>query len=580
MGGYAKLQPISSGNPASIPMKIPYGLSNFKKVITEGYTYVDKTDYIAELEASGSHLILLRPRRFGKSLLLSALEYYYDVGYKADFEAIFSKLYIGKNPTPLKSSYQVLFMEFSGIATEQGFERLYQDFDRKISIALQAFLGRYGYRQDQIEAVDSEPSPQAKMEQFFKIIAGQKILLLIDEYDHFANAILSQDLTLFQNVVGKGGFVRSFYETIKTATQRGTVDRLFITGVTPLMLDSMTSGFNIGENISLHKGFNAAVGFTKAEVAHLLQPLVKTCQLDSQALLDAMTQWYNGYRFHAQAPETIYNANMVLYFLKNFDTENCAYPKKMLDENIASDYGKILGMFSIGDRDTNFAVLDELISTGEVTAEQRRKFDFEKGFERDDFISLLGYMGFVSLQRETLAGEVFGIPNHVMRELYFQYFKVELERRNQMTISNRAIAVAMETLALRDDIQPLVNEMTRALQLLSNRDAMGMDEKHVKVLLLTLLYQVSFYFIHSEREMGRHYPDVMLLERSPFAVNHQHLIELKYSKKTKKDWAVKRKEGIEQVQGYLQLPEIAALPKLSAWLLVTDGVKVEIVKLA
>jgi hypothetical protein len=561
-------------------MKIPYGLSNFKKVITEGYAYIDKTNYIAELEASGSHLIFLRPRRFGKSLLLSALEYYYDVGYSDDFEAIFSKLYIGKHPTPLKSSYQVLFMEFSGIATEQGFERLYQDFDRKISIALQAFLERYGYRQDQIEAVDSEPSPPAKMEQFFKIIAGQKILLLIDEYDHFANAILSQDLTLFQSVVGKGGFVRSFYETIKTATQRGTVDRLFITGVTPLMLDSMTSGFNIGENISLHKGFNATVGFTKAEVAHLLQPLVKTCQLEPQALLDAMTQWYNGYRFHAQATETIYNANMVLYFLKNFDTENCAYPERMLDENIASDYGKILGMFSIGDRDINFAVLDELISTGEVTAEQRRKFDFEKGFERDDFISLLAYMGFVSLQRKTLAGEVFGIPNHVMRELYFQYFKVELERRNQMTISNRAIAVALETLALRDDIQPLVNEMTRVLQLLSNRDAMGMDEKHVKVLLLTLLYQVSFYFIHSEREMGRHYPDVMLLERSPFAVNHQHLIELKYSKKTKKDWAVKRKEGVEQVQGYLQLPEIAALPKLSAWLLVTDGVKVEVVKLA
>ncbi len=580
MSGYAKLQPMNSSHPASIPMKIPYGLSNFKQVITGGYTYIDKTDYIAKLEDTGRHLILLRPRRFGKSLLLSALEYYYDVGYSDDFEAIFSNLYIGKHPTPLKSSYQVLFMEFSGIATEQGFERLYQDFDRKISIALQAFLERYGYRQDQIEAVDSEPSPPAKMEQFFKIIAGQKILLLIDEYDHFANAILSQDLTLFQSVVGKGGFVRSFYETIKTATQRGTVDRLFITGVTPLMLDSMTSGFNIGENISLHKSFNATVGFTKAEVAHLLQPLVKTCQLEPQTLLDAMTQWYNGYRFHAQASETVYNANMVLYFLKNFDTENCAYPERMLDENIASDYGKILGMFSIGDRDTNFAVLDELISTGEVTAEQRRKFDFEKGFERDDFISLLGYMGFVSLQRETLAGKVFGIPNHVMRELYFQYFKVELERLNQMTIPNRAIAVAMETLALCDDIQPLVNEMTRALQLLSNRDAMGMDEKHVKVLLLTLLYQVSFYFIHSEREMGRHYPDVLLLERSPFAVNHQHLIELKYSKKTKKDWATKRKEGVEQVQGYLQLPEIAALPKLSAWLLVTDGVKVEVVKLA
>ena len=263
----------------------------------------------------------------------------------------------------------------------------------------------------------------------------------------------------------------------------------------------------------------------------MLQPLVEVCNLEPATLLADITRWYNGYRF-APATDTVYNANMVLYFVKNFRRKDCAYPKPMLDENIASDYGKILGMFSIGNRDNNFAVLDELITNGEVTAQQRRKFDFEKGFERDDFISLLAYMGFVSLQRKTLAGEVFSIPNYVMRELYFQYFKVELERRNQMTISNRAIALAVEVLALQDDIQPLITEMERALQLLSNRDAMGMDEKHVKVLLLTLLYQTSVYFIQSEREMNRKYPDIMLLERSPIVVDHQHLIELKYSKQS------------------------------------------------
>ena len=167
-----------------------------------------------------------------------------------------------------------------------------------------------------------------------------------------------------------------------------------------------------------------------------------------------------------------------------------------------------------------------------------------------------------------------------MQELYFQYFKVELERRNQMTISNQAIAFAVEALALQDDIQPLVAEMVQALQLLSNRDAMGMDEKHVKVLLLTLLYQTSVYFIQSEREINRKYPDIMLLERSPFVVDHQHLIELKYSKQTdgESGWQAKRQAGIEQVQGYLQLPIIAVLPKLSAWLLISDGVRVEVVK--
>ncbi|WGZ94338.1 MAG: AAA family ATPase [Candidatus Thiothrix putei] len=561
-------------------MKIPYGLSNFKQVISEGYVYVDKTAYIAQLEEAGRYQILLRPRRFGKSLLLSAMEYYYDSAYQADFDALFSHLHIGKHPTPLKSSYQVLFMEFSGIATGQGFTRLYEDFGREVAQALQTFLKRYGYPDSTLAAIEGEPSPQAQMKYFFRVTAGQKLLFLIDEYDHFANTLLADDLNLFQAVVGKGGFVRSFYETLKTATQRGAIDRLFVTGVTPIMLDSMTSGFNIGENLSLLEAFNEAVGFTKAEVAGLLQPLATECQLDPEVLLADITRWYNGYRFAPKAVDTVYNANMVLYFLKNFRSADCTYPDPMLDENIASDYGKILSMFSIGNRDTNFAVLDELISNGEVTARQRRKFDLEKGFGRDDFISLVAYMGFISPLRKSLAGEVFSIPNYVMQELYFQYFKVELERRNQMTISSQALAFAVQALALEDDMQPLVTEMEQALQCLSNRDAMGMDEKHVKVLLLTLLYQSSVYFIQSEREMNRKYPDIMLLERNPIAVDHQHLIELKYSKQSDgtAGWAAKRQAGIAQVQGYLQLPTLAALPKLSAWLLVSDGVRVEVVK--
>ncbi len=374
-------------------MKIPDGLSNFKKVITEGFVYVDKTAYIAALEADGQYHFLLRPRRFGKSLFISALEYYYDIKHQADFEAIFSQLHIGQHPTPTRSSYQVLFMEFSGIATDSA-ESVERSFTHKVDVALKNTLERYAYPPVAIASVDKSYSSYEKMEAFFSAVRGQKIFLLIDEYDHFANSMLADDPKLFQSVMGKGGFVRSFYETIKTATQRGTVDRLFVTGVTPLMLDSMTSGFNIARNLSLHRDFNAAMGFTQTEVAALIQPLVETCQLDTNALLDDMAHWYNGYRFHPKATET-----------------------------------------------------------------------------------------------------VFAIPNHVIRELYFDYFKVELER-------------------------------------------------------------------------------------SPYAVPHQHLIELKYAKKSEgvKGWETKREEGIAQVQRYLQLAEIAALPKLSAWVVLTDGEQVEVVK--
>ena len=561
-------------------LKIRYGESNFRKVITEGFVYIDKTAYIPQLEAAGSHLFLLRPRRFGKSLFLSMLEHYYDVAYRAEFDALFGKLYIGQHPTPLHNTYPVLFMDFSGIDTDGGHDAIFREFDRNITTWLGKFLERYAYPASILQAVIDQPTLAAKIRTFFTALEGQSILLLIDEYDHFANSILADDLKLFQKIMGKGGFVRSFYEVLKTATQRGTLNKLFVTGVTPLMLDSMTSGFNIGQNLSLHEDFNAAIGFTEAEVRSLLQPLADTCHLPLDQLLADTRDWYNGYRFNLDAPETVYNANMLLYFVKNFDYRRCQYPKKMLDANIASDYGKVMKLFGIGNRDDNFAVLDELLNVGEVTTRQVEKFEFDKGFNRDDFISLLAYMGFITLHRESLVGEVFVIPNHVMRELYFQYFKVELERRNQISIPDQALRLAVEQLALHADIQPLVTEMERALQLLSNRDALKMDEKHIKVLLLTLLYQTQIYFVQSERELGRHYPDILLLERKPLDIPHQHLIELKYCKKGegKAGWEAKRQEGMAQVQGYLQLPPVAALANLSAWVLVTDGEQVGVTR--
>lgn len=579
---YAKLKPSEQSAAGIMNLKIPYGESNFKTVITGGYVYVDKTCYIPNLEENGKYLFLMRPRRFGKSLFLSMLEYYYDIAYRDEFDTLFGTLHIGRHPTPLHNSYPVLFMDFSGIDTDSGHDAILQRLTEKVDNYLLGFLQRYRYPQSMQADIAAKTSPAAKMERFVELLGEQKFLLLIDEYDHFANSILADDLQLFQKIMGKGGFVRSFYEVLKTATQRGTLDRLFVTGVTPVMLDSMTSGFNIGVNLSLHEDFNEAVGFTEAEVMTLLQPLADVCPLSLEQLLGDARAWYNGYRFNLKAQQSIYNANMLLYFVKNFDRKRCEYPEPMLDENIASDYGKIMKLFTIGNRDDNFAVLDELLNAGEVQASQRRKFEFDKGFDRNDFISLIAYMGFTTLVRKSLAGEVFAIPNHVMRELYFQYFKVEIERRNQITISDRTLLLAVEKLGLYSDIQPLVAELERVLQLLSNRDSLYLDEEHIKTILLALLYQSPAYFILSEREMDKKYPDILLLERSPYKVNFQHLIELKYCKKSDKQvgWEAQKQKGITQVEEYLQLPGIAALKNLSAWLLVTDTTRVEVIKLS
>ncbi len=559
-------------------MKIPYGLSSFKDVITEGYLYIDKTAYIEALEQEGKFNILLRPRRFGKSLFLSTLRHYYDIRFKDQFENLFSGLFIGDNPTSQRSRYRVLFMEFSGISDTDN-DAVEEGFLFEIRKRLRIFLEDYQYPDETIHRLEMQSSPASLMKLFFEIIREEKIYLLIDEYDHFANSILGNSLERFQEVIGRGGFVRSFYETIKTATMEGIVDRFFITGVTSITLDSLTSGFNIGNNITHHRAFNRAIGFTHEEVTTAVRPLVDACDLEQQALMRELSSWYNGYRFSTRAEERIFNADMVLYFIKNFDMKGCRYPERMLDDNIASDYRKIMQLFGIGNRAANFEVLEELITTGEVVGLHSRKLDVEKKFDQDDFLGLLLYMGFITITGSLLNRIRYGIPNYVIQKLYYDYFRAEAEKRAQCTLSNRSIEDAVMELALRNNITPLTEEISKVLTLFSNRDFMNMDEKHIKAVILTLLYHSEVYFVRSEPEINNRYPDIMLLERNPFKVEHQFLFELKYSKKKdgKRGWEEKREQGVRQVREYLALEDIQRLPKLRSYLLLTNGSEVEIV---
>jgi len=320
--------------------KIPYGESNFKKVLTQNFLYIDKTSYIEELEQIGSYNLLLRPRRFGKSLFLSSLIYYYDINRKDDFNSIFSELDIGKNPTSLRSSYKVLFMNFSGIDTDSR-DRIQYAFNEEVRRRTKSFLKNYNFSIEQQNKLDQPKTAADIFILFTDIVQQEKIYLIIDEYDHFANSILGDDLTLFKDVIGKGGFVRAFYETVKTATQEGIVERIFMTGVTSITMDSMTSGFNIMKNISHNKRFNSAIGFTRIEVESIIEPIVQRCDLNQDVLMSDLKNWYNGYLFNIDTRQTIYNSDMLLYFTQEFKQEKCEYPFNMLDSNIASDYGKI-----------------------------------------------------------------------------------------------------------------------------------------------------------------------------------------------------------------------------------------------
>ncbi|MCS6796842.1 MAG: AAA family ATPase, partial [Raineya sp.] len=242
----------------------PYGVSNFAEIVRDEFVYVDKTHFIEKLEKNKEkRVVFLRPRRFGKSLFVSLLEHYYDINRKSDFQKLFSQYYIGKNPTSLANSYRILFFNFSAIDTST-FEKSYEGFLTEIKNAVKAFHLTYQvFDKENLQDILNQNSPEKVMNTFFKQYTPNSvpIYLLIDEYDHFTNEILSRSLDEFKKTVSLNGYVRKFYETIKNATQQGIVDRFFITGVSPITLDSLTSGFNIVSHLTLHKDFETMMGF-------------------------------------------------------------------------------------------------------------------------------------------------------------------------------------------------------------------------------------------------------------------------------------------------------------------------------
>ena len=555
--------------------KIIYGESNFRKIkINNDYFYIDKTQYIEKLEnLNESFVVFLRPRRFGKSLFLSTLQYYYDENSAHEFDDIFQETFIKNTPTPLKSSFRILFFEFSGINIDGGVESIYDGFRDNIKFAINRYFSEYGYG-EYLSKLDDIKSPTGLIKYFFEVAKNDKIYLLIDEYDQFANAILAYNMKDFLGIVGKGGFVRSFYEVLKGATQSGVVQKMFITGVTPITLDSLSSGFNIVSNISNNKKFNAMAGFTGEEVNYSLEnSIFKKCQeIEKEELLKKIQKWYNGYLFNIEANERVYNATLVNYFISQYNYDNCTMPIKMLDSNVASDYKAIMKLFNIGDSDRNYKILEELIENNQIVGEVKDRYDLNQEFSRDDFITLIYSMGFITIKEESFGGEFyFQIPNYVIKMLYFNYFAIELKKRNNLQM-NQDIKVILRDLAI-GNLDPFNKQLNEAIKTLSNRDHQGFTEKHFQVITLALLSFADFYFIDSQPELDNKYPDILLIGRDEKVPNN-YLFELKW-KKEKDSYESIKKEGMKQVEGYQQLDKVKSIPKLRSFLLIgsKDGVE-------
>ena len=560
--------------------KIIYGESNFRKIkITDEYFYIDKTQHIETIEAiNESFLIFLRPRRFGKSLFLSTLQYYYDENSAHEFDAIFHDTYIGQNPTALKSSYRILFLEFSGINVDGGIDLIHTRLVEKIKNSCMIYLDNYNYTKEQIKSLEQFSTPSSVMDRFFEMTKNDNIYILIDEYDQFANAILAYSMKDFLQIVGKGGFVRSFYEVLKTATYTGAVKKMFITGVTPITLDSLSSGFNIVSNISHKRAFNALAGFTQHEVEYSLEESIfKHCDVEKkEELFSKVKTWYNGYLFNSDATGRIYNATLVNYFISNFNYDTCDMPKKMLDSNVASDYKVIMKLFNIGNSESNYQILQRLIEDGTIRGSIKDRYDLNQEFTRDDFITLIYSMGFITIKDELFGEEFeFQIPNYVIKMLYFNYFAIELKKRNNLKI-DKDIKTLLVDLAL-GDIEPFTHQLSEVIKTLSNRDHYGFDEKHFQSILLAFLSFADFYFIESQPEKNNKYPDILLIGRDEKVPNN-YMFELKWAK-SKDNYETLKKKAIEQLQGYLELDKIKAIPKLRSFVIIGSKNGVEFLEI-
>ena len=530
-------------------MKIPYGICNFELIREEGYFYADKTPFIPELEAHHRSVLFLRPRRFGKSTLVSMLAHYYDLGRKGRFDALFGGLWIHQRPTAEQGRYLVLTLDFSGVSTDTGQEVLRRSFVENVRNRARTFLLRY---RDLVPALDpiyasldQIQDAESIIDAVFSAVAAtpHTIYVLIDEYDHFANRLLaagSEDL--YKAIVEKTGFVRTFYAALKTGTA-GPVRRIFITGVSPLMLDDLSSGFNITSQASMSRRLHAFAGFTRAEteraVDELLAARPKLAGLpgfgDRPALLDVLEKHYNGYRFSEDAEERVFNSDMVLYFLREIgDLEQ--YPRSMLDPNVRTEYVHLrrIGALSGAGLGERRALLQSILSDGRIRSEIVERFGVRLLPTREAFLSLLYFLGMLTLGTSPRSGMGYDleIPNRVIRELQWEHLSLMLREDAGVVIDVSALQAALTMMAERGEIDDFLTLFhTQVIQAFSNRDTRGLDEKTIKLLLMTYASLGRAFFPLSEKEFAQGYGDLFLGAAPDVAgARYSWLLELKYLK--------------------------------------------------
>ena len=556
-------------------LKMPYGISNYEKIVNDGYYYVDKTRYIEKLEnLPETSIIFLRPRKFGKTLFTSVIENYYDKNRVEKFDKLFGNRYIGKNPTKNKNRYCILRFNFSGIDTSSE-EATIRGFKNSTIESIKLFVGNYNIDFYINEKQDAEEILNSLFTAFSLQKNNEKIYVIIDEYDHFANELLGFYPERFRTLVSKNGKVRKWYEILKKGTET-VVDRIFITGVAPITLDSLTSGFNIGKDISQDIRFNDMMGFTESELIEILDNQ-EISKKEQEKIVPIMKENYDGYKFSLNAENQIYNSNMCLYFLSEY-TWSRKIPDKLIDMNIASDYSKIGKMLDLCKGENKLEILRKTVQGEPITNKIVEKFNPAIEFTEIDMISMLYYLGYLTISGNLVGIPELIIPNKVMKEIYAEYFMQLMNQEAEFRIDSSTNQEILIQLAMEGRIDKIVEVLRIYLNNLSNRDLIKFDEKYIKLIFYCIAMSIQSYWVKSEMEVKRNYPDILLVPKDRTKGYKAIMVEFKYIKKGETaKLEDKQKEAREQIERYSEFEEIKDIEGLRKYTIVvaTNEIYVE-----
>ena len=553
--------------------KIPYGISDFKKIREENYLFIDKTKYIEKLESENT-VMYVRPRRFGKSLFTSILDNYYAIEKKEEFEKLFKGLYIYDHQTPNKNNYYIMNFNFSGMEADSKtkLEDIERQFKTIVIECLKGFIGRYQLPIQLEQENTAANILRSVLTEFQNLKLQEKIYVIIDEYDHFTNGMLEGKCKNFLNILGSAGFVRAFYEVIKIYTVNSTVDRFFATGVAPLTLDSMTSGFNIATYLSLDSDYIAMCGLTHEEVKWAVEQVEQNPE-NQKKIYKELEENYDGYRFSEEVEEKTFNTTLVMYYL-NYYQRKGEGPKELIDGNLAASGSKLQNIVELVNKEKNYRILQDFILGKEIDGKIVQLFELEKHFDTNDFISMLFYNGYLTIKNVDGLIVTYKIPNYVSERLYADYMFTLVDIEGQYKVDTSKLQRAMIEFGQKGNIEELVKYVQEFLIYCSVRDKENFTEKELKHVFQMMLAFTSQYYVYGEYPAGQGFADIYIQKSASSLATYEAIIELKYLNKEKSRKANTKKlakEAKEQLQKYLDDKRLGEKENLKKYVIIFEG---------